>query len=198
MAVQKGSAVVCGLWQLANEEQVCFFFQYTSNICISPARISGSLVRYQQGPMPLVVRPGHELLVPPSQVAVRPLSLSRQYHQDCLPHSGGGRPGSSVRVLRIGCLQLKLIELGVEFFSCDIFEAHQLGLFLASLTPGRHKGLDTPGLGHGSYFRCSVHLSSVFDHGVRCTVTGFHLPPVRPGVFSPAFVKCLVTNSPSL
>ena len=44
------------------------------------------------------VRPGHELLVPPSQVVVQPLSLSRQSHQGRMPRevshrSGGGRVG---------------------------------------------------------------------------------------------------------
>jgi len=61
MAVQKGFVVVCSLWQLANEEKVFFWGPDASNKCILPARISGSrAVKYQQGPRPQIVRPGHE------------------------------------------------------------------------------------------------------------------------------------------
>ena len=45
-----------------------------------------------------------------------------------------------------------------------------------------------------------MHLSSVSDHGARCTVAAFHFPPVRPGVLLPhlyevlgdEFIDCLV------
>jgi len=55
-----------GSWQM--KKKVFFLVQCMSNICISPPRISGNLVKYQQGPRLQVVRPGHELLVPLSQV----------------------------------------------------------------------------------------------------------------------------------
>lgn len=49
-----------------------------------------------------------------------------------------------VRASRIGWRQLKPIEFGLGFLSCDILEAHQLGVFLALLASGRQSGLNSP------------------------------------------------------
>ena len=36
-----------------------------------------------------------------------------------------------------------------------------------------------------------MHLSSVSDHGARCTVAAFNFPPVRPGVLLPRLYEVL-------
>ena len=71
-----------GKWQLvaevAKEKNDSFFPGSTTNLRILPSRPSGSPVEYQQDPRPQVARPDHESSVPPSPIAVQPLSVSRQ------------------------------------------------------------------------------------------------------------------------
>ena len=91
------------------------------------------------------------------------------YHADLTNTSfgeGWARPGSGVRVLRIGWHQLKPIELGVEFLSCDKYLRGPSTLSLPHLS----HSWTTEGTGCGIGTQLVFGEVYVFDHGVRCTV----------------------------